>query len=189
MLVVVMMIAVALGRSSLTPLKSYEWVLLGLGICTLNFFTFVLVAVWIIALQQRGKLHAITTTRKFKFLQLSLFVLSIAALSALISTIPQGLLGSPNMHITGNDSYSGWFNWYQDHSDAQFPTAWIISLPLWCYKVAILIWSLWLAASLIKWIRWGWQQLSVHGLWYAADEIVTNPKLTKVDLVVTTENK
>lgn len=197
MLMVVMIIAVALGRSSLTPLKTHEWVLLSLGICTLSFFTFVLVAVWILVLQQRGKLQTITTTRKFKFLQLGLFALSIAALSVLISTIPQGLLGSPDMHIAGNDSYSGWFNWYQDHSDAEFPTAWIISLPLWCYKVAILVWSLWLAASLIKWIRWGWQQLSVHGLWYAADGIVTNPKApkteskteAKVEVVAAPENK
>lgn len=189
MLMVVVIIAVALGRSSLTPLKAHEWVLLSLGICTLSFFTFVLVAVWILVLQQRGKLRTITTTRKFKFLQFGLFTLSIAALSTLISTIPQGLLGSPDMHITGNDSYSGWFNWYQDYSATDFPTAWIISLPLWCYKVAILMWSLWLAASLIKWIRWGWQQLSVHGLWYAADEIVTNPKVPKADVVVTPENK
>lgn len=197
MLVVVMVIAVALGRSSLTPLKTHEWVLLSLGICTLSFFTFVLVAVWILVLQQRGKLQTITTTRKFKFLQFGLFALSIAALGALISAIPQGLLGSPDMRIAGNNSYSGWFNWYQDHSDAEFPTAWIISLPLWCYKVAILMWSLWLAASLIKWIRWGWQQLSVHGLWYAADEIVTNPKEptadskteTKVEIVAAQENK
>ncbi|HOY24634.1 MAG TPA: hypothetical protein PK002_15870, partial [Cellvibrio sp.] len=107
MLMVVVIIAVALGRSSLTPLKTHEWVLLSLGICTLSFFTFVLVAVWILVLQQRGKLQTITTTRKFKFLQFGLFALSIAALSALISTIPQGLLGSPDMHITGNNSYSG----------------------------------------------------------------------------------
>lgn len=181
MLMVVVIVAVALGRSSLTPLKTHEWVLLSLGICTLSFFTFVLVAVWILVLQQRGNLKTITTTLKFKFLQFGLFALSIAALSTLISTIPQGLLGNPDMHIAANDSYSGWFNWYQDHSNAEFPTAWIISLPLWCYKVAILIWSLWLAASLIKWIRWGWQQLSVHGLWYAADEIVTNPKAPKIE--------
>lgn len=181
MLIVVTLIALALGRSSLTPLKTHEWVLLSLGICTLSFFTFVLVAVWILVLQQRGKLQTISTTRKFKFLQFGLFALSIAALSMLISTIPQGLLGSPDMHITGNNSYSGWFNWYQDYSAAEFPTAWIISLPLWCYKMAILIWSLWLAASLMKWIRWGWQQLGVHGFWYAADEIVTNPKVAKPD--------
>jgi len=197
MLIVVILIAVALGRSSLTPLKVHEWILLSLGICTQSFVTFVVVAVWILILQQRGKLQTISTTRKFKFLQLSLFALSITALIALVSTIPQGLLGSPDMHITGNNSYSGWFSWYQDHSDAAFPTAWIISLPLWCYKVAILIWSLWLAAALVKWIRWGWQQLSTHGLWYAADEIVTNPKLpksetsseAKMEIVIAPENK
>lgn len=174
MLFVVLIIAVALGRSGLTPLKAYQWVLLSLGICTLSFSTFVLVALWLIALQQRGKLHGISSMRKFKFMQASLFIFSVIALSCLLATIPAGLLGSPNMHIVGNHYYDGHFNWYQDYSAAEFPTAWIISLPLWCYKLAILLWSLWLASALLGWIRWGWQQLSHHALWYAPAEILTS---------------
>lgn len=177
MLFVVVLLSIALGRAKLTPLKPYEWVILSLGVCTLNFFTFVVVAVWLIMLQQRGQLAGISSARKFKFLQVGLFLLSIIALGLLITTIPEGLLGSPDMRVAGNNSSDGFLRWYQDHSDAAFPTAWVISLPLWCYKVAILLWSLWLASSLMKWIRWAWQQLSHHGLWHADSEIIETPAI------------
>ncbi len=193
MLFVVMLVAVALGRSGLTPLKSYQWVLLSLGICTLSFVTFILVAIWLIVLQQRGRLQNISSTRKFKWMQVGLFIFSAIALLCLIGTIPAGLLGSPDMHIVGNNYSAGRFAWYQDHSDLAFPTAWIISLPLWCYKVAILLWALWLASALLGWIRWGWQQLSHHALWYAPAEIVTNPSPTPTGTTMqaqtNTENK
>jgi hypothetical protein len=165
MLLVVVLLAFVLGRSGLTPLKSYQWVLLSLGICTQSFGIFIVVAIWLIALQQRGKLQHISSTRKFKWMQVGLFIFSVVALFCLAGTIPAGLLGSPDMHVVGNNSYAGILRWYQDHSDSTFPTAWIISLPLWCYKVAILLWALWLASALLSWIRWGWQQLNHYALW------------------------
>ncbi|MES2674783.1 MAG: hypothetical protein V4660_11130 [Pseudomonadota bacterium] len=179
MLFVVVLIAFALGRSGLTPLKSYQWVLLSLGVCTLSFVTFIVVAIWLILLQQRGKLQTISSKRKFKLMQAGLFTISAIALLCLIGTIPAGLLGSPDMHIVGDNYYGGHFSWYQDHSDLAFPSAWIISLPLWCYKVTILLWALWLASALLGWIRWGWQQLSHHGLWYAPEEIIINTAIIK----------
>ncbi len=189
MLLVVSVVGYVLGRSNLTPLKSYEWILLGLGICTLNFTAFVLVVLWLIALNQRGKLTQISTALKFKFLQFGLFVLSLTALGVLITTLPQGLLSAPDMHVMGNGSHQNNFKWYQDYSDLNFPQAWIFSLPLWCYKVVMLAWSLWLATSLLKWIRWGWQQLSQHGLWYADEGIVLHPKTSAQENKTAAENK
>lgn len=181
LLIVVSLVGYALGRSGLTPLKSYEWILLGLGICTLSFGTFVLVALWLIALHKRGQLHSIATSLRFKLLQIAMFILSIWALGSLVATLPDGLLGSPDMHVLGNRSYADHFQWYQDHSDLEFPRAWVISLPLWCYKLVMLLWSLWLASALLRWIRWGWQQLSYQALWYAPDNIVLKPKKAKED--------
>jgi hypothetical protein len=188
MLLVMGFVAYGLGRTKLTPLKPYEWVLLSLGICTLNMWTFVLVAVWLLALSQRGKLNSITAIWKFKFLQLSLFALSTTALIALVTTLPDGLLSSPDMHIVGRNTYNSSFYWYQDYSDPKFPTAWVISLPLWSYKLAILLWSLWLAASLMKWLRWGWQQLSVHGLWDVDQAIVLHPTAPITENKIADEN-
>jgi hypothetical protein len=152
-------------------------------------WTFILVATWLLALSQRGKLTSISKSWRFKLLQLGLFLFSAAALTTLAITLPDGLLSSPDMHILGNNSYSTRLNWYQDYSDAEFPQAWVISLPLWTYKMVILLWSLWLAASLIKWLRWGWQQLSHHGLWEVDKEIVLYPKEPKVPKVPKDENK
>ncbi len=181
MLLVMALVAYGLGRTQLTPLQSYEWVLLSLGICTLSMWTFILVAAWLLALNQRGKLTTIAKSWHFKFLQIGLFLLSIIALISLVTTLPDGLLSSPDMHILGPQTYGDSFYWYQDQSAAEFPKAWVISLPVWCYKVVILMWSLWLAASLMKWLRWAWQQLSVHGLWEADEKIVLYPKVPKVE--------
>jgi len=185
MLLVIVLAGLALGKTKITPLKSYEWIILGLGICTQSFFTFIVVAAWLIALQKRGQLTDINSRWQFKFLQLCLFLFSIIALSFLLATIPEGLLGSPDMRITGNNSNNGYLNWYQDHSDSTFPTAWFISLPGWCYKIVILVWSLWLASSLVTWIRWGWLQLSQHGLWYADENIISNAVIRKTDQTAT----
>lgn len=177
MLLVMALVAYGLGRTQLTPLKPYEWILLSLGICTLNMGTFIWFTVWLLALSQRGKLSSIGSTWKFRLLQLGLFAFSLFALTLLVSTLPQGLLSSPDMHILGHNTYGNNFYWYQDHSDLTFPTAWAISLPLWCYKLIILVWSLWFAASLLKWLRWAWQQISYHGLWDADQDILPAPKL------------
>ena len=34
------------------------------------------------------------------------------------------------------------------------PAATALSLPLWVYQGAILLWALWLANALIGWLRW-----------------------------------
>ncbi|RMG51905.1 MAG: hypothetical protein D6717_12450, partial [Gammaproteobacteria bacterium] len=44
---------------------------------------------------------------------------------------------------------------------------WILSLPLWVYRVLMLGWALWLAFALLGWLRWGWEALQQGGLWRA----------------------
>lgn len=172
MLVVILLIAVALGRSNLTPLKSWHWVLLSLGVATVNLYVLALIALWLIILAKRGTLQHTSSKLAFKWMQTGLFILSLVALGSLLSSIPYSLLSAPDMHITGNGSNAWYLRWYQDQSASEFPQAWVISLPLWSYKLAMLLWSLWLASALLKWIPWGWKQLSHHALWYAPTEIL-----------------
>ncbi len=166
MLAVILLLAVGLGRSNLTPLKTHHWVLLSVGIATVNLYIVALIALWLILLAKRGTMTSLPSPLAFKWMQVGLFGLSLFALGALLSSIPFGLLSSPDMHITGNGSSAYYLRWYQDHSDSQFPQAWVISLPMWSYKLVMLLWSLWLAAALLQWIRWGWQQISQTALWY-----------------------
>jgi hypothetical protein len=41
----------------------------------------------------------------------------------------------------------------------------VLSLPLWLYRVGMLVWALWLAASLVRAIGWGWRSFGEGGLW------------------------
>jgi len=96
-----------------------------------------------------------------------LALLTAIALLALASAIPQGLLGSPDMHVTGNGSYAQYLQWFADRSDDALPQATAISLPLWVYKVLMLAWALWLANALIGWLRDGFAAWTKDGYWRA----------------------
>lgn len=176
MLLVILILSYQLGRSKLTPLSSLQWILLSLGVATVTLHGLFLIAVWLLCLQWRQNLTSVTSKTRFKWMQFGLFSLSIIALGTLLATIPIGLLSSPDMHIKGNGSSAYYLRWYQDMSPDQLAQAWVISLPLWIYKLVMLAWSLWLAASLIRWLAWAWKALGAHGFWYASDEIVTTPK-------------
>ncbi|WNO11035.1 hypothetical protein [Teredinibacter sp. KSP-S5-2] len=164
-LFVVIAVAVGLGRVQGMPLKTYEWVLLGIGMGTANVYAPLIVVVWLLLLTKRGGITHLPEAGYYKLMQIGLFGLSALALIALLGTVPHGLLSSPNMHIVGNDSTAYALQWYQDVALDQLPTAWVFSLPMWAYRLAMLLWSLWLAFALMKWIKWAWTQLSYQGIW------------------------
>lgn len=172
-LIVVLGIAWALGRSAVAYLKSHEWVLLSLGVVTQNLFVLLLLAVWFAALRWRGgQLHR--AGRRDKFLQLALAGLSLLALGMLLSAIPQGLLSAPDMQIRPFN-YDG-LKWYSDYTSGPLPNAWVVSVPMWVYRVSMLLWSLWLAFALMRWLKWGWQQLNAGGFWPADKAAETSPQ-------------
>jgi hypothetical protein len=41
----------------------------------------------------------------------------------------------------------------------------VVSLPQWIYHLLMLVWSLWLAFSLVSWLRWAWGCFSKEHLW------------------------
>jgi hypothetical protein len=104
---------------------------------------------------------------KGRLQQLSLLLLSFSAVAALLLAIPYGLLAQPDMHLIGNGSYLQNLQWYQDVVTGELPVATSWSLPLWCYQLAMLLWSLWLATALVRWLPWAWRQLSYLGFWPA----------------------
>ncbi|MDD5323100.1 MAG: hypothetical protein PHD43_21305, partial [Methylococcales bacterium] len=88
--------------------------------------------------------------------------------SVLFAAVAQGLLNSPDMQITGNQSSAFLLNWYQDRSPPILPTTTVISVPLLVYRLLMLAWALWLAVSLLNWLKWGWSSFSSNGLWHKA---------------------
>jgi hypothetical protein len=104
---------------------------------------------------------------QFNALQVLLALGAVAAMLTIVISVPFGLLGQPDMHVTGNGSFGNSLQWFADRSDGPIPPASVISAPLWLYKVLILAWSLWLSFALLRWLPWAWHQFSADGLWRA----------------------
>jgi hypothetical protein len=164
-LAVIALVAVALGRSRLTPLGIGSWFLLAVGLSQAGIWAALAVVGWLLALAARARIPANVTNRAFDTLQLALALLTLLALMVLFYAIQQGLLGSPDMQIAGNGSSAHQLNWFHDRSDARPPTTWVISVPLLAYRLLMLAWALWLAAALLGWLKWGWRCYTQEGIW------------------------
>ncbi|RLA42399.1 MAG: hypothetical protein DRR06_14545 [Gammaproteobacteria bacterium] len=169
-LAVILVIAAALGmivkrRELSVPVNTLQWLLLALGMSTVNMAGSIPVVIWFFAMEARKRRPLPISSSLFNIAQLGLIGLSIIALLSLFYTIPQSLLSAPDMQVTGNGSSNYFYQWYQDHSSAALPQAWVFSLPLAVFRIAMLLWSLWIVFALMSWIKWGWQCLSAGQLW------------------------
>ena len=52
-----------------------------------------------------------------------------------------------------------------DRIDGAMPSVWVLSLPMWVWRLAMLAWALWLAMRIIRWARFGWACFGEGGLW------------------------
>ncbi len=174
-LIVVVLLAVALGRIQGTPLKTHSWVLLGIGLSTATPFTALLIAVWIFMLYGRGQISGLDNPLRFNTLQILLVALTLIAVSALFGAVSNGLLGNPDMQIAGNGSSRWQLNWYQDRLSSHIPQAWLVSVPVLAYRILMLAWSMWMAFALINWLKWGWACFSNGRLWMPVKKSVAKP--------------
>ncbi|MGY6274062.1 hypothetical protein [Methylomonas sp. MgM2] len=164
LLIVLLLISIGLGRVSMVPLKTRQWFLLFIGLSQLHIAAALTVAAWLFALGLRER-QTCAERRRFNLAQAALALLTLIALLLLFGAVQQGLLGTPDMQISGNESTATTLNWYQDHADAELPTATVVSVPMMFYRLLMLAWSLWMAISLLDWLRWGWGCFSRGGIW------------------------
>jgi hypothetical protein len=162
---VIVLLALGLGRLRQLPLKARHWLLLLIGLSQVPLVAGLVVVGWFLALDWRRRI-ADTSTRAFHLLQVGLGLLTLLALASLLAAVQQGLLGLPEMQVTSPDTDPTWLRWYADRSGPQLPRAWVVSLPLFAYRLLMLAWALWLAYALIDWLRWGWECFSAGGLWH-----------------------
>ena len=164
-LLAILVLSLILGASKLTPLKSWQWFLLGIGLSQTETALMLLVIIWLFAIAFREKLTKKLDYAQFNAMQIGLICLTVVALVVLAGAVANGLLGRPDMQIAGNGSSAYALNWYQDRANQMLPQPAVISVPLWIYRALMLAWALWLAMSVLSWLRWGWQALNVNGLW------------------------
>ncbi len=162
--------AAVLARLRWIPLGALAWFLLGIGIAQSALPGLVVVVAVTLAFEVRQRFGARVAGWRFNLMQVLLAIAALVALSILFEAIRTGLLGRPDMLITGNGSSAYLLNWYSDRVDRAAPTAWVVSAPLWAYRVLMLAWALWLALAVIRWARWGWTAFASARLWEKAQK-------------------
>jgi hypothetical protein len=166
-LVVLILIALILGRVDWTPLKWWHWLLLGLGFSTFNWPVLGVVVLWLLASGAREQWRKKIPWWRYNTTQVFYALFTVIALGAIVVSLPGGLLGTPDMHVTGNGSYGNALTWFADRSDSILPIATAWTAPLWIYKVLILVWALWLSFALLRWLPWVWQCFAKDGFWHS----------------------
>ena len=164
-LVVLVFVALGLGRLPITPLRWYHWLLLGLGLTQVPLWAAAWVAGWFFVLGWRGVRGGGVPGRWFDLIQLALVGITFVFLCTLFFSIQKGLLGTPEMQIAGNGSSAFSLRWYQDRTGTMLPRAWVLSVPLLVYRFAMLAWALWLAQAMVRWLRWGWECFTSGEIW------------------------
>ena len=163
---VIILIAIGLGRVKGTPLSTFQWLILAIGLSASEPWAVIIIAVCILALKARASLNTVTLSNtKFNFIQIGLVGLMFFSIGTLIVAIQQGLLGSPDMQIIGNGSNANQLNWFSDRISSNTPSALVISVPVFAYRLMMLAWSIWLAFALIKWAQWGWGSFTSQEYW------------------------
>ncbi len=163
-LLLVLLTATLLGRLSLSPLATWQWLLLALGLAQLSALACVLAAGWFLALALRER-KAPGSPRVHDLVQILLVLWTLVFMVELYAAVRQGLLLQPDMQVAGNGSTDSELRWYQDRIADGTPAAWVVSLPLFVYKLVMLAWSLWLAWSLITWLKWAFRAFTSGGAW------------------------
>ncbi len=159
-----------------SPLRLYEWMLLAIGLTQVPLPSALIVVGWLFFLVWRGRASFTSLPAiRFNLLQVFLVLLTICALSVLVAVVGAGLLGNPEMFIVGNGSTSDALRWYQASSGELLPQPLCFSVSIWWYRIFMLVWALWLAASLIRWLRWGWHQFSAGGCFHGKTKLTTQP--------------
>jgi hypothetical protein len=165
-LLVILLVAVILGRMrDYSPLRTLPWLLLGIGLSQVSIWSGLLVVGTFFAFGYRRRIDPEEHSHSFNLLQVGLVLLSLLTLSTLFWAVQQGLLGLPQMQVGGNGSSAYQLNWYQDRSGEQLPLARVFSVPLLVYRLLMLAWALWLAFSLLSWVKWAWESFSHRGRW------------------------
>ena len=165
-LLVLALAAWALGRWAPAPLAWYDWLLLAAGLRQVPLAAAATVVAWLLALAVRRRLEP-RRWWTYDGLQLALLVAGLIAVGVLYAAVHSGLLFPPQMQVLAPGavrSSSASLAWYVDRAAEGLPRPWILSLPLWVWRVLMLLWSLWLASRVLRWAPWAWERLTVGPL-------------------------
>lgn len=156
--------AIVLGRLKSSPLHAAQWMLLGIGLTQVTLPEALLVVGWLFLLVWRGRpSFQKLVPGAYNLMQAVVVISTAVALGVLVRAVAAGLLGSPEMFITGNGSSSASLQWYLDRAAGTLPQPSVQSVSVWWYRLAMLVWALWLAAATLRWLVRGWNAFTSGG--------------------------
>ncbi len=163
-LVFALLAAIILSRVSNSPLRLHQWMLLSLGLTQVPVILALLVVAWLFLLKWRGaEGYQRLPVWAYNLCQSGLIILTLLSIGIFIGIASSGLLGDPEMYIVGNGSSDSRLIWYAARTPAELPQPGYASISVWWYRLAMLLWALWLAAALVRWLRIGWKNSSNGG--------------------------
>ncbi len=163
-LLLVLGVALFLGRLRGTPLGAVQWLLLGLGLTQVDAIEALIVVGFFFFIAWRERTVELSPWRH-NAVQFAVVIWVIAFASALFDAVQSGLLVQPDMQVVGAGSSNGSLQWYVDDTAPELPRPTLISAPIWLYRVLMLAWSLWLARQLLRWAPWVFRAFTAGGLW------------------------
>jgi hypothetical protein len=166
LLAFMVLVAFALSRVPASPLAFHQWLLLGFGFSAVHSWWFVwIVGFFFILAKRRSNPPNFEHKWRSRAIQSGFTLLSIITFILLLNTVVSGLLSQPDMHIANPLSRYAPLHWYQDMSSGTLPVSGVISVPMWFYRVAMLLWALWFSLQFVQWLRWTWGSLNAGGFW------------------------
>lgn len=168
-LLLVGIVAFLLGKYNVASIRFSTWLLLGLGLLSLPLVIMCIPPVWLWLISYRQS-KAPQTRLWFNGLQVLLVLMTLATIGALYGAVGGGLVGNPDMMISGGGSTNWILNWYYDATTTELPTLQILAVPIWVWRVFMFAWSSWLAVSLISWLRKAWDAFSSGEMWKSKAE-------------------
>jgi len=168
------LLAFLLARFGPQEISMGRWLILGLGFSTFSWGPFVFIVLWLLLIDTRGKLKRKLRWWQFDLYQVFIMWITAAAIFCFVVAVPYGLLASPNMHIEGNASSGHVLRWFSDSTTGPMPGARVLSLPMFTYRIVMLVWALWLAGTLLGWLKWAFSCWSRGGRWKRRPRKKTN---------------
>ena len=162
-LALALVLAFALSRQKDVPMRPHDWLLLLVGLTQVPAVAAGIVVLWFFLLANRRRELAVGDLY-FGARQLVIVGYTLVAFGCLVWAVESGLLGDPAMEIAGPQCSPWSVRYFVDRTTDVLPTATVVSLPLWVFRVLMFGWALWLALAAIRWARWGWASFKEGGL-------------------------
>jgi len=178
-LLVFAVLAFFLARIRYSPLKFWQWLVLGCAFGTFSWLAFSVVAGWLIFVGWKQHFKGFDSRAKRVLLQWFSLLFTVATIGVLIATVAYGLLSYPDMGVAGQKASSSQLYWYLDSGLDILPNITLLSVHLWWYKLLILLWSIWISFAVINWLKQILSSLNREDWWPKFKAKVKNNKADK----------